>query len=323
MKKCLKSACILVNLLQSISDYPIDMPVKADRKRKEVPTPRGFTLIELLVVIAIIAILAAMLLPALSKAKSQAQGTYCLNNEKQLTVAWIMYAQDNKDNLVPNIGDARGVPYYLNSDGSYNLNNWVTGNVNGTASAGIPGTYDETNTSLLTTTLLGNYLQNTKVYKCPADPGNLVNNPQLAPLRVRSISMQNYMNADSGNTQSNTYYYFKRYTDIIKTPQFFVFLDEKPSSIDDGLFEVIMTLPGANQDTQNNWPSQAHNNACGFGFSDGHAEIHPWKGPQFQQATDPGEVNFPYTDSLDYNDCAWIDAHTTEPLTTVQTVASH
>jgi len=306
------------------------MPVQAERKRKVLSTAVAFTLIELLVVIAIIAILAAMLLPALSKAKSQAQGTYCLNNEKQLTLAWVMYAQDNRDNLVPNIGDARGVPYYLNADGSYNLNNWVTGNVSGVASTAIPGTYDETNISLLTTTLLGPFLQSWKVYKCPADPGNLVNptgNPTLvqtlAPNRVRSISMQNYMNADSGNTQSNTYYYFQRYAQVTQPAQFFVFLDEKPSSIDDGLFEVIMTLPGASPDTQNNWPSQAHNNACGFGFADGHAEIHPWKGNDFQQVASLGEVSFNQsTDASDWNDCQWIDVHTTAPLV-VQKAAGH
>src|ERR1022692_3708880 len=111
------------------------MPIQSPMKRNEVPTSVAFTLIELLVVIAIIAILAALLLPALGRAKQQGQGAYCMNNEKQMTLAWIMYSGDANDRLVMNAGDQRGVPDYLNADGTYNLNNWVTGNVDGSASA--------------------------------------------------------------------------------------------------------------------------------------------------------------------------------------------
>jgi prepilin-type N-terminal cleavage/methylation domain-containing protein len=293
------------------------MKPKANRRAIASPSlSPGFTLIELLVVIAIIAILAALLLPALSKAKSQAQGTYCMNNEKQMTTSWIMYAGDNQDLLVINIGDARPNYYdtgtMLPQTGSFNDANWCTGVVNGDASGGVPGTYDETNSVLLSSTLLGPYMKSTASYKCPADPGNLVNNPTLAPNRVRSISMQNYMNADSGNSQSNTYFWFTKYSAITQPAQFFVFLDEKPSSIDDGLFEVIMSEPGTAIDDQN-FPSQVHNNACGFGFSDGHAEIHSWKGPIFQGAASPGgTIVEPGT--ADWVDANWITTHTTAPL---------
>jgi len=280
------------------------------------PAIDAFTLIELLVVIAIIAILAALLLPALSKAKSQAQGTYCENNEKQLTLAWIMYAGDSQDQLVQNIGDARGD--YLGAGlmhpqtGAFNDYNWCPGDVDGIASSGIPGTIDETNDVLLKFGALGNYVNSTRPYKCPADPGNLINNPQLGPLRVRSISMQNYLNSQSGNTLSNSYWYFVKYSIINKPAQFFVFLDEKPSSIDDGLFEVFMSEPGQSIKVQN-FPSQTHNNACGFGFCDGHAEIHPWKGALFTSTASTVTTVNPGT--ADWNDANWITTHTTAPST--------
>ncbi len=307
------------------------MPIQSKTERNGVPAPGGFTLIELLVVIAIIAILAAMLLPALSHAKMQAQGSYCMNNEKQMTTAWTMYAGDANDHLVINIGFAR--PNFTDActmspqTGSFNLCNWCTGNVNGTASTGIPGTYDETNSLLLTSSDLGPYMKSAVSFKCPADPGNLVNNPQLAATRVRSISMQNYMNADSGDTISNTYWYFLKYSYVTQPAQFFVFLDEKPSSIDDGLFEE--TLPNSSSPwppasiKQQNWPSQAHNNACGFGFCDGHAEIHAWKGGVFRQAAlpNPNPASFPDSDPGDLSDAVWLAVHTTAPLAPPETTA--
>jgi prepilin-type N-terminal cleavage/methylation domain-containing protein len=253
---------------------------------------RGFTLIELLVVIAIIAILAAMLLPALAKAKSKAQATYCMNNEKQLTLAWLMYADDNSAQLVPNVGQNQPPQYYSTSG------TWCYGNV-----SSLPG---ETNSVWLTTSLLGSYTKAIGIYKCPSDPGKPV-----GTARVRSVSMNSFMNGIGGvqNVTVNTYKTFRKTSDLIQPTQWYVFLDEKPATVNDGYFEVRMDLATPTTAYVNDNPSQVHANACGFGFSDGHAEIHKWTSPKFTSAAAfSGSFN---KGTPEYNDEWWLQQHTT------------
>jgi prepilin-type N-terminal cleavage/methylation domain-containing protein/prepilin-type processing-associated H-X9-DG protein len=232
--------------------------MKADKQRVH-PTPAGvraFTLIELLVVIAIIAILAALLLPALTKAKTKAEGIGCLNNTKQLLLAWYMYQEDNNGVLA------------LNSPGAQTtLVRWVNGwlDWNGGLPAGA-----NTNQALLTQGLLGPYTAKTLgVYKCPADKI-----PSQVGPRVRSVSMNTYLarQDDSGNyvtlSPSGTY---KKYTELKSPTMIWVFVDEHPDSINDALFSTL-----AAADTFNDLPASYHNGACGFAFADGHSEIHKW-----------------------------------------------
>ena len=232
--------------------------------------PAGFTLIELLVVIAIIAIVAALLLPALTRAKAKGQGVHCLNNLRQLDLGWLMYAHDNRDVLPGDHwqDEASHVP---------NDNNWVTGWLSPEGES--PNNTDNTNTVFLldsTYSQIGPYVRAAPVYKCVADQSMAVINGQRLP-RVRSMSMNCWMgpNSPAWNADATPpYHVFAKLTDILRPgpSDAIVFLDERSDSIDDGYFAIDMMaaqLP--------NLPAGYHNSASGITFADGHAEIHKWR----------------------------------------------
>ena len=269
---------------------------------------RAFTLVELLVVIAIVAILAALILPALSRAKIRAQSSFCLNNTKQLAIAWMIYADEHNGQLAYNLGRSARSPLAVPAmaGGSTMAQNWVNNVLDWELNP------DNTNTAAIAATGLGPYTgKTTALYRCPSD--NVLSDLQRRAGwsgRARSYSM-NAMIGDAGgfsqtgtNVNNPAYVQFFRATTIPRPAAIFVFLDEHPDSIDDGYF----LDRDISQATWNDLPASYHDGAANFSFADGHAEAHRWQNASTKQPTRAYGINpplpTPITDGL--QDYSWV-----------------
>jgi prepilin-type N-terminal cleavage/methylation domain-containing protein/prepilin-type processing-associated H-X9-DG protein len=299
---------------------------------------RAFTLIELLVVIAIIAILAAVLLPVLHQAQVRGQTVACIDHQKQLATAWVMYAQDNNDYCVGNNWGTeehwpeayRGI--FSPTAPITQPTNWISGWMDPSGSSpgdtggpGGTGESDNTNDDLLidpSYASLGDYIKNRLLFICPSCAVK-VDSYSGGPKNVseiRSVSMNAWVGYTCNPPSSTTVYRtFNRVPSIaqgIGPVDLFIFMEERGESIDDGSFATIEGTPQIF-----NWPTDYHNLAATVSFADGHVDVHRWVGEAASGVANCTAPQMPIVQSkwtseqvsAKSADLIWLQQHATVP----------
>jgi len=259
---------------------------------------RAFTLIELLVVIAIIAILAAMLLPALSRAKQKTMAVRCMSNNKQMVYGWNMYSTDNTELLLAG----------LLTDLIYNQQHraqWCSNTIDTPS----PHQWDPT-LDVDPSPIMPYIGKSRAIWQCPADPVRVLNNQGQKVQRVRSNSMSQAF--DYGYWLPNPpYRVFAKLSQVLMPTKTWVFGEEHPDSVNDDAMAVQFAEPNATTARIIDFPASYHGGACGFSFADGHAEIHKWRGNTIKPPVRgvPMSLNVTAGDSAD--DVKWWSSVTT------------
>ena len=274
---------------------------------------RAFTLIELLVVIAVIAILAALLLPGLARAREQAQGVICLNNLRQLNLGWKMYADDNRD-VLPGSGNEIYAGQYADRP------SWVAGIMTYEWDNGLPAGLKETSTNadlMLHTPYggIGGYVGAAGPYKCPADKSYIIFSGKRVP-RVRSYTLNARMNPLVRAVTDDGFFGYDKASDlaVMDVTSLFTFVDTHEDSIYQPPFGVKVNLNYG----EYQWasvPAGRHNRHGVLGYADGHAEKHRWVDPRTYQPVlrSPMPSRMSAIGNGDNRDITWLKQHYSKP----------